>query len=979
MRLAGLLFMLLIEGSCLFQCAYAQRSGTSYDPLWRPDSTSNFEVGTQIRAWTIKDEGMSYILDNMQSMAGINNVYMVVVMHQEHRPFQAPEFPHNPARDSWEAEDSRVTFFPDMDRYGEVKPLFSEEDWIRKTDWLKLMIDSCRARSLAVGAEVSHYPIPKSIIREHPDWQQKKIDGSSYSDTRFCPNSPEPRVYVINLFGDLAENYDLDYLQTCQHLFWHEDIDEGGTCFCRHCLAEAKKTGFDLEAAMPILAADKNAQPEREQWRKFRAYSTKKFYQDISDEIKKVRKNPKCHLRYNDTYPFRGWDPRDLSMHIDEVAEHLGSLVNQDHQEQKGDPDETFEIRKKWLSTNRKNIGPDIPLICGIAPRMKATPELVRSGIKVALEHPAHVDGLALKHYDGASFGLLRAFKQGMIDAGVQGLIPTIGKEFEEMGLNNFSRTDDYVEEWGVETTGTGKASFSFDHCSGTYDIRITYFDEERGHSKVTLFIAEKEAASFYLDEDVDCWRWRLFQDIIINAGDEISIVAESDRGETVRLDYIEFIAPQNKMEVNIRDYGASGDGSDVTVILQKAIDDLAQKGGGRVRVPAGKYIISTLFLKSNVILHLDEGAVLLGTSEYEQYKEIPPMYETFFLREDRYPKRVMIVAVDIENAGIQGAGIIDGNGQHPNLRVKRMDAVNTIRFIRCRNMRIEGVEGRLTVRNSSHWTIQPIHVDTLCIRKVFISNFGGNTPDGLAISDCRNVLVEHAEVESDDDAITLKSGTPEFVMENIVIRNCIGRSRVCGFKTGPQTFGTIRNVLISACHFEGAAKPPGTQYDPQNGIFLNVSNGGLLENIRVEDCTIESFPSALSVHLSMLTSDYWKSYWPGAAMPAEYGTIRNISFKNIEGKKLGTFGILVEGRKDSPIQNISFSNLNLHTAGGGVLVDDFPEKPNEYPNLYYLYKQLPAYGMYLRHVEEITLDEVDISCKESDPRPEIIRVDVKT
>ena len=90
--------------------AQAKAQTTAWKPVWKSDSTSEFEVGTQIRAWTIKDEGMTTILDNMQSMAGVNNLYMVVVMHQEHRPFKAPEFPHNPARDTWEAEDSRVTF-----------------------------------------------------------------------------------------------------------------------------------------------------------------------------------------------------------------------------------------------------------------------------------------------------------------------------------------------------------------------------------------------------------------------------------------------------------------------------------------------------------------------------------------------------------------------------------------------------------------------------------------------------------------------------------------------------------------------------------------------------------------------------------------------------------------------------------------------------------------------------------------------------
>ena len=183
-----------------------------------------------------------------------------------------------------------------------------------------------------------------------------------------------------------------------------------------------------------------------------------------------------------------------------------------------------------------------MPLVCGIAPRIKATPELVKAGIKVALEHPAQVNGLALKHYDGASFGLMRAFKQGMIEAGIQGLTPIIGKEVEEMKLDNFKRIDDYAEEWGVETTGKGAASYIFDEASGTYDIRISYFDEEEGQSKVQLFVADKEAISFRLDEDVDCWRWRLFKNIQVNRGDEIKLVAEADRKERVRLDFVEFI-----------------------------------------------------------------------------------------------------------------------------------------------------------------------------------------------------------------------------------------------------------------------------------------------------------------------------------------------------------------------------------------------------------------------------------------------------
>jgi hypothetical protein len=510
-------------------------------PVWKPDASSEFEVGTQIRAWTIRDEGMAYILDNMQSMAGVNSLYMVVVMHQEHRPFHAPEFPHNPARDTWNAEDSRVTFFPDWNRYGTIKPLTSDHEWIRQTDWLRLMVEAARARGLMVGAEVSHFPIPKELIRQHPDWQMKTIDGKPWSQIRFCPNHPAVREYLIALFGDLAANYDLDYIQTCQYLFNNCDIDEGGTCFCKYCVAEARAAGFDLAAAVPELKKNKNAQPERDQWLAFRCNSSTKLYRLLSEKIK--TENPKCRLRLNDVFPWGGGEAIDYGMDLRALAPWLGSVVNQDHQEQLGRQDETFGKRKRWLAVNRKLLGPEKPLLCGIAPRMRATPELVRAGIKVALEHSANVNGLAMKHYDGASFSLMRAFKQGMLEAGVQGLPPTIGKEVEEMELNNYARfEEEFVEEWGVETRGTGTAACRFDQPSGVYDIRITYFDEKDGQSRVTLFVAGVETATFTLDEDVDCWRWRRFENIKINRSDEIKLAGQADPNERARLDFIEFI-----------------------------------------------------------------------------------------------------------------------------------------------------------------------------------------------------------------------------------------------------------------------------------------------------------------------------------------------------------------------------------------------------------------------------------------------------
>ena len=119
------------------------------------------------------------------------------------------------------------------------------------------------------------------------------------------------------------------------------------------------------------------------------------------------------------------------------------------------------------------------------------------------------------------------------------------------MELDNYAPfQEELVEEWGVETNGTGTATYTFDEPSGTYDVRITYFDEDDGRARVTLLIAREEKAAFTLDEDTDCWRWRIFENIQVNKGDNITLVGNADQKERAKLDYIEFIP--RKAQVSI-------------------------------------------------------------------------------------------------------------------------------------------------------------------------------------------------------------------------------------------------------------------------------------------------------------------------------------------------------------------------------------------------------------------------------------------
>ena len=526
-----------VFGTLLLLASVCQ--AVDWQPQWKPTGNSEFEVCTQLRPWTIMDEGWETIFENVR-MAGVNNIYLVAIMHQEYRPFAAPKFPHNPQRESFKAEDSVLAFTPDMRRYGKIKPARSRYGWANERNWMQELVDQCRKRNLAVGAEISHFPVPKSWLKENLDWTQKNAQGKP-NTTRFCPHHPDIRDYVLALYADLAGNYDLDYIQTCQYLF------DGMGCYCEHCVEKAKEAGIHVEKSLAALRKDEHAEPYLKEWTDWQRRAAARFYQDISETIGK--ENPKCHLRLNDVYTWgNGGDNRDpwkQGLDLTGISAHLGSMVNQDHQEQLGRENEDFALRKEWLTNNRQHLGWDKPLICSIAPRMKATSELVRRGIKVAVGHPAQVNGLALKHYDGASFSLLRAFKQGMIEAGVQGLTPTLGKEVEAMTLEGYVLfEEELAEEWGVKTRDTGRASYNFDLPSSVYDVRITYFDGPKGQSTIKLLIDGNEVASFKMNEDCNCWRWRRFENTRINQGDRITLVGTADRQEQARLDFIEFIKP---------------------------------------------------------------------------------------------------------------------------------------------------------------------------------------------------------------------------------------------------------------------------------------------------------------------------------------------------------------------------------------------------------------------------------------------------
>ncbi len=519
--------------------------GKNPDAKWNSSKESmpvrklDFEVTSSLYAWEVHDEGIEQILDNL-SIAGINSVYLITPMHPERRPFiggfpngrQEYFFPHNPARKEWVAEDSRIYFSPDMNMYGRIKPQKSDHSWLNDTDWLDVVVKAARARGMSVGAEVSHNYIPKTLLDRNPDWKQVNLDGTIRDDAP-CINHPEVQEYLVALYADLTKNYDIDYIMTCMLIFFGNGTTRNSSCICQSCQNKAKKTGFDLTTAIPILRDNAQAYPEVQQFKKFREDTTTEMYQTVINRMHKEK--PNIGFRLN---CLNNWD---TGLNLSRIKSHIGSMHMSTHQEQGGNPNTQ---RVSRIRSVRHYVGPDIPILASVTTRLLSTPDIINDMIRTSVEQG--VQGIGIKHYDGTPFSRLRAVRNGLHAAGVNGFSPILGIEAEEdMSKSGFSEDFFLTEKCIklVESSGTAWASFVYP--SGKYDIALTYTDEKLVQGSLELLVGGIQVAKWELNENVDCWRRKVIPNVDIKNGEEIKIVgvANALKGDSsIRLDFVEFI-----------------------------------------------------------------------------------------------------------------------------------------------------------------------------------------------------------------------------------------------------------------------------------------------------------------------------------------------------------------------------------------------------------------------------------------------------
>jgi polygalacturonase len=409
--------------------------------------------------------------------------------------------------------------------------------------------------------------------------------------------------------------------------------------------------------------------------------------------------------------------------------------------------------------------------------------------------------------------------------------------------------------------------------------------------------------------------------------------------------------------DVNILDYGADTQIGNNAPYIQKAIDDCAAKGGGNVHVPSGTFVSGTIMLKSNVNLYLHAQATIQGSIDHPA----------------DYPKQALVTGEDIENASIVGEGVLDGQGDHKNFQYgdNKGNRPFLVLFLRCRNMTVKDI----TLRNSAFWTFRLAFSDGVMIRGIHIYSHGNHNCDGIDI-DSKNVLISDCRIDCDDDAICFKSDRADFVVEHVVVTNCIISSNCNAIKFGTAGHGGFRNIAISNCVIHKASENnirswkkmiPGVATDTTviSGIALEVVDGGFMDQVVISNISMRDIQTPVFIRLGSRKT---------------VGSLQNVLISGITAYSESWMASTISGIPGHYVDNVTLRDIILYYPGGANqegIDKPVPENEKGYPENRMFGAKLPAYGLYVRHVRNLTIENFQCYTVQPDERPALVVDDV--
>ena len=369
----------------------------------------------------------------------------------------------------------------------------------------------------------------------------------------------------------------------------------------------------------------------------------------------------------------------------------------------------------------------------------------------------------------------------------------------------------------------------------------------------------------------------------------------------------------------NIHNFGAkANEGAVNTKAIQAAID--ACKEYDEIFIPKGEYITGALFInKSNVSVHMEEGAMLKASLNLDDFPIIKTRYEGRL--KDAYASVLNIGNMDkgerYNNIRLYGKGIIDGQGsvladKQTEAR-DRMARAHGLPIINCDSVAIDG----LTIQNPCTWNVHPIYCKGTTTNNTTIlsDNMGLSNADGWDPDSSTDCYLINSLLETHDDHIAIKSGVDAegrevgIFSENIYVSHCHFKHGG-GLAVGSEMSGGVRNVWFEDCTIENS--------DRGFHIKSRPGRGGLVENVYFRDIKVEHTGGW---GISVDTWYYVDNHIVNSRKDEELPEFRNIFFENIHIKNTKGNPIQVIGLVEKPIKNVVFKNITIDNSEHKVLL----------------------------------------------------------
>lgn len=424
--------------------------------------------------------------------------------------------------------------------------------------------------------------------------------------------------------------------------------------------------------------------------------------------------------------------------------------------------------------------------------------------------------------------------------------------------------------------------------------------------------------------------------------------------------------------DFNILKYGAVGDGITLnTLAIQKAIDECSKAGGGKVIFPQGNFLSGTIVMKDNVMIHFEKNAVLLGSTDLKDYRNLDPFTEGLGIDVGW----ALLVAVDAKNVGLEGEGTIDGQGSAIKAKHILTDTRPEgqrwglrpflVRIVRCDGVKVKDV----TLKYAGAWTSHYFQSRNIDIANVKIQSVGVAHNDGIGIDGCQDVTISNCDVVSGDDALVFKTTSSKMACRNIVVTGLRLKSSQAGIKMGTESMAAFENIKISKCHI----------YETRNGgIKLLTVDGAHLRNVEISDITMDDVRTPMLFRLGSRLSVFRKN----TETKQPTGTFENVLIRNVKANAsanaqlMPPTGILITGVPGHYITGLTLQDIEISLAGGGLAEharQAVPEAIDQYPEVKTFGPRVPAYGVWARHVKGLKLKNVKFNLTDNDLRPAFV------